>query len=60
MSGPGFEVDWISVISMGLVGFVGLYAAAWIAARAFFDNKADYNKRLFEQLEEKTDVEEKK
>ena len=49
-------VSWISV---GFVCFVGLYAAVWIAARAFFDNKADYNKRLLEQLgqlEEKTDV----
>ena len=53
-------MEWSSLIFLGLVGFVGLYAAVWIAARAFFDNKADYNKWLLGQLEEKTDVEKEK
>ena len=50
-------MDWVSLISIGLVCFVGLYAVVWTAARAFFDNKAEYNKRLLEQLEERKDVE---
>ena len=57
MPAPGVEMDWVSLISIGLVCFVGLYAVVWTAARAFFDNKAEYNKRLLEQLEERKDVE---
>ncbi|MDP3937715.1 MAG: hypothetical protein Q8R92_06225 [Deltaproteobacteria bacterium] len=53
-------MDWIFLISVGFVGLVGLYVAVWIATRAFFDNKADYNRRLLEQLEEKADAEEER
>lgn len=47
-----FQFVLLSAAGLGLV-----YIAAWLASRAFFDNKADYNRKLLQTLEEKTDVE---
>lgn len=43
-------IEWILV---GAGGFGALYVAAWVVTRAFFDNKAQYNRRLLRQLEER-------
>lgn len=45
---------WLFEWAMTIVGAVmALYAAAWVVARAFFDNKAEYNRKLLRQLEER-------
>ena len=52
----------ISILELFLIiagGLVLLYAAAWVASRAFFNSKADYNRKLLQQLEESKDVEKK-
>lgn len=42
------------------LGLAIVYAAAWLVARAFFANKAEYNRRLLRELEEKEDGNETK
>lgn len=49
-------VTELTLLQWGLLltgGLAAVYAVAWVAARAFFDNKVQYNRRLLRQLEEK-------
>lgn len=45
-------IEWILI---GAAGLAALYVGAWVISRAFFDNKADYNRRLLRQLEQERD-----
>lgn len=45
-------IEWVLT---GAGGLAALYACAWVASRAFFDNKVDYNRRLLRQLEQERD-----
>lgn len=43
--------QWMVVCAGGLAA---LYAAAWVASRAFFDNKMQYHRRLLRQLDKES------
>lgn len=47
-----------AVLILGAV-LGGTYMLAWIASRAFFANKADYNRKILKHLKERDDAEEK-
>ena len=50
-AGSAIEVSLLEVFVLGLLGLAAIYVAAWLAARAFFDNKAEYNRKLLRDLE---------
>lgn len=44
-------MDVLGWAVVGVLGAAVLYAASWLASRAFFDNKIWYHREMLRQLE---------
>lgn len=52
-------MDLLNTLGIAAIVCGGAYVLGWIMSKAYFDNKADYNRRMLRQLREQEDEEDK-
>jgi len=50
-------MTFFEAVTWTALGLCGVYLVAWVASRAFFHNKVEYNRKILRHLKERDDAE---